>query len=110
MMDTSYSSREKFTKSFAGKWMELENIILSEVTQTPKYIHAWYVLTNKWILATVLKKVNKLSAQEKMPQSHLGGRRMQLQVGRKGGIWEVKWKKDCGRGGGLIWYWVREEY
>ena len=34
--------------SFAGKWMDLENIILSEVTQTPK---AWHVLTNKWILA-----------------------------------------------------------
>jgi hypothetical protein len=30
----------------AGKWMELENIILSEVTQTPKG-HAWHVLTNK---------------------------------------------------------------
>ena len=36
---------------FAGKWTELENIILSEVTQTQKE-HAWYVLTNKWILAT----------------------------------------------------------
>jgi hypothetical protein len=24
--------------NFAGKWMELENIILSEVTQTQKYI------------------------------------------------------------------------
>jgi hypothetical protein len=34
---------------FAGKWMELGNIILSEVTQTQE--HAWYVLTNKWILA-----------------------------------------------------------
>jgi hypothetical protein len=34
--------------TFAGKWMELKNIILSEVTQTPKG-HAWYVLTNKWI-------------------------------------------------------------
>jgi hypothetical protein len=32
--------------SFAGKWMELENIILSEVTQTQKG-HSWYVLTNK---------------------------------------------------------------
>jgi hypothetical protein len=25
--------------SFAGKWIELENIILSEVTQTPKDMH-----------------------------------------------------------------------
>jgi hypothetical protein len=55
--------------SSAGKWMELENIILSEVTQTQKG-HTWYVLTNKWILAKNiqntqhktkgLKKVNKL--------------------------------------------------
>ena len=36
--------------SFPGKWTELENIILSKVTQTQKE-HAWYVLTNKWILA-----------------------------------------------------------
>jgi hypothetical protein len=59
--------------SFTGKWMELENIILSEVTQTQKR-HAWYVFTNKWILgppppkkfritkiqSTELKKLNKL--------------------------------------------------
>ena len=32
---------------FAGKWMELENIILSEVTKE----QTWYVLTDKWILA-----------------------------------------------------------
>jgi len=30
--------------------MEQENIILSEVTQRPKG-HAWYVLTDKWLLA-----------------------------------------------------------
>jgi hypothetical protein len=30
--------------SFAGKWMELENIILSEVTQTQKYMHGMYSL------------------------------------------------------------------
>jgi hypothetical protein len=36
--------------SFAGKWMELENIILSEVIQTPKDMHGIYS-TNKWILA-----------------------------------------------------------
>jgi hypothetical protein len=35
---------------FAGKWMELEKIILSEVTQSHKEhknTHTWYVLTNK---------------------------------------------------------------
>jgi hypothetical protein len=30
--------------SFAGKWMELENIILSEVTQTHKDMHGMYSL------------------------------------------------------------------
>ena len=35
---------------FLGKWMELENIILSEITQSQKSNHG-YALTNKWILA-----------------------------------------------------------
>ena len=30
--------------TFAGKWMELENIILSEVTQTQKDMHGMYLL------------------------------------------------------------------
>ena len=30
--------------SFAGKWMELENIILSEITQTQKDMHGMYSL------------------------------------------------------------------
>ena len=29
---------------FAGKWMELENIILSEVTQIQKDMHGMYIL------------------------------------------------------------------
>jgi hypothetical protein len=29
---------------FAGKWMELENTILSEVTQTKKDMHAMHLL------------------------------------------------------------------
>jgi hypothetical protein len=31
--------KRKNTMNFAGKWMELENIVLSEVTQTQKNIH-----------------------------------------------------------------------
>jgi hypothetical protein len=31
---------------FAGKWMELENIILSKVTQSQKK-RTWYALTHK---------------------------------------------------------------
>jgi len=34
--------------TFSNKWMELENIILNEVTQIPK--DTWYVLTYQWIL------------------------------------------------------------
>ena len=30
--------------TFAGKWIELENIILSEVTQSQKNIHGMYSL------------------------------------------------------------------
>jgi hypothetical protein len=33
---------------FAGKWMELENIILSEVTQTPKNTHGMYSLISRY--------------------------------------------------------------
>ena len=36
--------------NFLDKWMELENIILSEVTQSQK--NTWYALTDKWISAT----------------------------------------------------------
>ena len=32
--------------NFAGKWMELENIILSEATQTQKDMHGMYSLVS----------------------------------------------------------------
>jgi hypothetical protein len=52
---------------FAGKWMELENTILSEATQTQKDMHGIYSLmsgylpksTEPRIHSTELKKVNK---------------------------------------------------
>ena len=37
--------------NFVGKWMELETIILSKVTQLVSKGHARYILTCKWILA-----------------------------------------------------------
>ena len=41
----SYSAiKNKYIVHFAGKWMELENIILSEVTKTQKDIHKVYTL------------------------------------------------------------------
>jgi hypothetical protein len=36
---------------FIDKWMYLENIILSEVTQSQKKTHDMHSLTDKWILA-----------------------------------------------------------
>ena len=36
--------KNKDILSFAGKWMELENIILTEVTQTQKDMHGMYSL------------------------------------------------------------------
>jgi hypothetical protein len=38
--------KSKDILSFAGKWMELENIILSEVTQTKKDMHGMYSLVS----------------------------------------------------------------
>ena len=38
---------------FLGKWMELEDIILSEVTQPQK--NTWYTFTDRWILAQKLR-------------------------------------------------------
>jgi hypothetical protein len=48
----SYSAikNNEFIK-FLGKWMELENITLSEVTKE----HKCYTLTDKWILAQKLR-------------------------------------------------------
>jgi hypothetical protein len=34
--------------TFAGKWMELEIIILSDVIQTPKHIHSMYSLISEY--------------------------------------------------------------
>ena len=36
--------KNKDIMNFAGKWMELENIILSEVTQSQKDMHGMYSL------------------------------------------------------------------
>jgi hypothetical protein len=38
--------KNKGIMNFAGKWVELENIILSEVTQTQKEIHGMCSLIN----------------------------------------------------------------
>jgi hypothetical protein len=43
---TQWLKTNDFMK-FAGKWMELENIILSEVTQTQKNTHGMYSVLSR---------------------------------------------------------------
>jgi hypothetical protein len=69
---------------FAGKWMELENIILSEVTQTQKDMHDMYSLMSGYYPPppknTVFlgynpqnsRRLTKRRAQVRMPQFNLG--------------------------------------
>jgi hypothetical protein len=38
--------KKNYILNFAGKWMELENLILSEVTQIQKDMHGMYSLTS----------------------------------------------------------------
>ena len=40
--------KNKDNMSFAGKWMELENIIMSEVTQTQKNMHGRHSLVSEY--------------------------------------------------------------
>ena len=41
-MEYYLASKNEDIMSFAGKWMALENIILSEVTQTQNDMHGMY--------------------------------------------------------------------
>ena len=43
-MEYYSATKIKDILSFAGKWMELEHVILSEVTQTQKGMHDMYSL------------------------------------------------------------------
>jgi hypothetical protein len=47
-MEDSSASENKDTIKFAGKWMELENIFLSGVTQSPKDMHGIYSLISRY--------------------------------------------------------------
>ena len=54
-MEDCTAIQNKDIMDFVGKWMELENIILSEVTQLVSKGHAWYALMSKWIFAKKYK-------------------------------------------------------
>jgi hypothetical protein len=45
-MEYYLAPKNEGSLSFRGKWMELENIILSGITQTQKDIHSMYSLIN----------------------------------------------------------------
>jgi hypothetical protein len=47
-MEYTSTIKSKDIMKCSGKWIDLENTILSEVTHNQA--HAWYVLTDKWIL------------------------------------------------------------
>jgi hypothetical protein len=47
-MEYYLSIKNEDILSFAGKWMELESIILSEVAQTQKDMHAMYSLISRY--------------------------------------------------------------
>jgi hypothetical protein len=51
--------------NFAGKWMELENITLSEIAQFQKDMHGMYSLINKWILAALHRPKAKQEGRHK---------------------------------------------
>ena len=46
-MEYYLAIKNKDIMDFAGKWIELENIILNEITQTQKDMHSMYSLKNE---------------------------------------------------------------
>jgi hypothetical protein len=55
--------KNKDILTFAGKWMELENIILSEVTQTQKDMHDMYSLISGYYPHKKVKEKKKKTIQ-----------------------------------------------
>ena len=54
--------------SFSGKWLELENIILSEVTQTQKDMHGMYSLISEYLPKEVQNTQNAVYGTHKGQQ------------------------------------------
>ena len=97
--------------SFAGKWTELENIILSEVTQTQKDMHGMWILAGeknkniniktkrnrteypRYIQSTELKKLNKLKCPSEDTAVPRG----------KEEVWDVDQGREDGGAGNGIW-------
>jgi hypothetical protein len=80
---------------FTGKWMELENIILSKsVTKE----HIWYVLINNWLLAQKLR-IPTMQLTDHMNSRRRNNKVWMLQSYLKGETkqsWEVEGGRDLG--------------
>jgi hypothetical protein len=92
---------------FTGKWMELDNIIPSEVDPHIKE-HTWYILSDKWVLTLKLRlptiqPKNLKKEDQSMDASilHRRGNKI-ITVGRgkgnQGGREEGKGKRGAGSG------------
>jgi hypothetical protein len=80
--------------TFAGKWMELENIILSEVTQTQKVCMYLLVCTqygmyslisrynNKWTQNGMYSLISGYNKWEKKKKTHTEYTRYSLQISK----------------------------
>ena len=104
--------------SFAGKWMELENITLSEVTQTQKDMCSMCSLISRYqaplppqkkeyripkIQSTELEKINKPKGPSNDSSIPLGRKKKAITRGDLGGKGDMKGKRgtQCGIGKGL---------
>jgi hypothetical protein len=97
-----YSAKNEDILNFASKWIELENIILSEVILTQKDMYGMYSLISgyypkKSTEYTELKNVNKLKGPSKEAWVSLG-REKKATTTEKGSTWERK-------GMGVSWIW-----
>ena len=72
-MEYSSAIKNEGIMNFAGKWIVLENIILSAVTQTQKDMHGMYSLISGYWPKSTEYPWSKTGgkAQEGMLQSHL---------------------------------------
>jgi hypothetical protein len=57
--------------TFAGKWMELENIILSEVTQTQKDMHGVHLLISEYYPPQKKERKRKRKKKQMIPGTHM---------------------------------------
>ena len=104
--------------SFAGKWMELENTIVSEVIQTQKDMHGMYSQISGYYISQKkkeqttrntfqeLKKVNKLKCPSKDALVPPGREKKAITSGRRREETGKESDRDSGELGGegnLIW-------